>query len=95
MGDFSGMLATDGKNEAFATDSDIASDDFRLQSDEEVRGYHIQGNNEAICHVADFIVDDETREVRYLVIDTSNWRFGKKVLVAPQWTSWISWEEKR
>jgi hypothetical protein len=59
-----------------------------------VRGYDIQGTDEAIGHVEDFIVDDETWEVRYLVIDTSNWWFGKKVLVAPQWASRISWEKK-
>jgi len=34
-------------------------------------------------HVHDFIIDDETWEVRYLVIDTSNWWLDKKVLVFP------------
>ena len=61
-----------------------------IRSDEEIRGYKVQGSDEAIGHVEDFIVDDETWQVRYLVIDTSNWWFGKKVLVAPQWTSSIS-----
>ena len=95
MGDFPAMLASGGKNEAFLTDSDVSSDDVHLRSDEEVRGYHIEGSDEAIGHVADFIVDDQTWEVRYLVIDTSNWWFGKKVLVAPQWANRISWEEKK
>lgn len=67
--------------------------DVHLRSAKEVRGYHIQGTDEAIGHVADFLVDDETWEVRYLVVDTSNWWFGKKVLVAPQWSNRISWEE--
>ncbi|OIP32250.1 MAG: hypothetical protein AUK47_20845 [Deltaproteobacteria bacterium CG2_30_63_29] len=74
-------------------DSD-ASDDVHLRSDEEVRGYHVQGIDAAIGHVQDFIVDDVTWEVRYLVIDTSNWwGFGKSVLVAPGWASHISWAE--
>ena len=68
--------------------------DIHLRSTNEVRGYDIKGTDEAIGHVEDFIVDDETWEVRYLVIDTSNWWFGKKVLVAPKWASRISWEEK-
>jgi hypothetical protein len=59
-----------------------------------VRGYHIQGKDEAIGHIDDFIVDDETWEVRYLVIDTKNWWFGKKVLVSPHWANRISWLEK-
>jgi len=29
------------------------------------------------------------------VIDTSNWWFGKKVLVAPRWASSISWEDSK
>ena len=77
------------------SDSDKASGDVHLRSAQEVRGYHIQGSDEAIGHVEDFIVDDETWEVRYLVIDTSNWWFGKKVLVAPHWASRISWEERK
>jgi len=52
------------------------------------------GTDETIGHVEDFIVDDETWQVRYLVIDTSNWWFGKKVLVAPHWAKSISWADR-
>jgi hypothetical protein len=72
-----------------------ATGDVHLRSAQEIRGYHIQGSDEAIGHVEDFIVDDQTWEVRYLVIDTSNWWFGKKVLLAPRWASRISWEEMK
>jgi hypothetical protein len=60
-----------------------------------MRGYHIEGTDAAIGHVDDFIIDDETWAVRYLVIDTRNWWLDKKVLVAPHWTSRISWAEKK
>jgi len=70
------------------------SGDVHLRSAREVRGYHVQGKDEAIGHIDDFIVDDETWEIRYLVIDTKNWWFGKKVLVAPHWASRISWQER-
>ena len=39
-------------------------------------------------------MDDETWRVRYLVVDTMNWWFGKKVLVAPDWATRVSWEER-
>jgi len=65
--------------------------DPHLRSAKEVAGYHIRGSDGEIGHVADFIVDDETWTIRYLVIDTSNWWFGKKVLVAPRWAQKISW----
>jgi hypothetical protein len=65
-----------------------------LRSANEVRGYHVQGSDEAIGHIADFIVDDNTWAIRYLVIDTSNWWFGKEVLIAPHWANRVSWEEQ-
>ena len=37
-----------------------------------------------IGHVEDFIIDDETWAIRYLIIDTRNWWPGKKVLISPQ-----------
>lgn len=68
--------------------------DVHLRSSREVRGSRIQGSDEAIGHLQDFIVDEETWQLRYLVIDTGNWWFGKKVLVAPDWATRISWEER-
>ena len=59
----------------------------------EVVGYRIQGTDDAIGHVDDFIVDDETWAIRYLAIDTGNWWLDKKVLVAPHWAQSTSWDE--
>jgi uncharacterized protein YrrD len=67
--------------------------DPHLRSVREVVGYHIQGTDNDIGHVDDFIVDDETWAIRYLVIDTRNWWFDRKVLVAPHWAERISWDE--
>lgn len=95
MGAYPGLLADGMWNQATAEQSAKVSGDVHLQSARDLRGYHIQGSDEAIGHVEDFLVDDETWEVRYLVIDTSNWWFGKKVLVAPHWASRISWDERK
>ncbi len=65
-----------------------------MRSVNELIGYHIQGSDGAIGHVEDFIVDDESYEMRYLVVNTHSIWFGKKVLVAPRWASRVSWEEK-
>ena len=69
------------------------SGDVHLRSARDVRGYQIQGTDDEVGRVADFLVDDETWQVRYLVIDTSAWWFGKKVLVAPEWATRISRDE--
>jgi len=67
--------------------------DPHLRSTNDVRGYHIQALDGDIGHVEDFIVDDETWAIRYLIINTENWWPGKKVLVSPQWIERVSWGE--
>jgi hypothetical protein len=44
--------------------------DPHLRSTQEVSGYHIQATDGEIGHVKDFIIDDETWAIRYLIIDT-------------------------
>lgn len=57
------------------------STDHHLRSASVVRGYHIEANDGAIGHVEDFVVDDTDWSVRYMLVDTSNWWAGRKVLV--------------
>jgi hypothetical protein len=93
MGAFPGLLGAGRWEAAPPVRTEETSGDVHLRSARALERYDIQGTDEAIGHVEDFLVDDETWEVRYLVVDTSNWWFGKKVLVAPHWASRISWEE--
>ena len=65
--------------------------DQRLKSARDVRGYHIHARDGQIGHVEDFLIDDVTWMVRYLMVDTSNWIGGRTVLVAPEWASRIDW----
>jgi len=69
--------------------------DPHLRSTQEVYGYHIQAADGEIGHVEDFIIDDETWAIRYLIINTQNWWPGKKVLVSPQWIERVSWSESK
>lgn len=67
----------------------------RLRSTLEVMGYHIQAIDGEIGHVEDFIMDDETWAIRYLIIDTKNWWSGKKVLVSTKWIERTSWSQSK
>ena len=67
--------------------------DPHLRSTKDVTGHHIQAQDGEIGHVEDFIVDDETWAIRYMIIDTKNWWGGKKVLISPEWIDRISWED--
>jgi len=69
--------------------------DPHLSSTNDVSGLDIQAIDGEIGHVEDFIIDDETWAIRYLIIDTQNWWPGKKVLVSPQWIERVSWDESK
>jgi uncharacterized protein YrrD len=69
--------------------------DPHLRSTRAVTGYNIQAMDGEIGHVDDFIIDEETWEIRYLIIDTGNWWSGKKILISPRWIKRISWSEAK
>ncbi len=68
--------------------------DPHLRSVSEVIGYDIQASDGEIGHVDDFIADDETWAIRYIVVDTQDWLPGKKVLVSPAWIRTVIWAER-
>jgi hypothetical protein len=74
---------------------DGESADPHLHSVREVIGYYIEATDGDIGHVEEFIIDDESWTIRYMVVDTRNWWPGKKVLVAPQWIERASWSDSR
>jgi hypothetical protein len=69
--------------------------DAHLRSTHDVTGHHIHALDGDIGHVEDFIIDDETWAIRYLIIDTKNWWPGKKILLSPKWIERISWSESK
>lgn len=66
-----------------------------LRSSKEVIGYNIQATDDEIGHVDDFIIEDETWAIRYMIVDTRNWWPGKKVLISPAWIDRISWDDSK
>ena len=66
-----------------------------LRSTREVSGYHIHASDGEIGHVADFVIDDDTWAIRYLIIDTKSWLPGKKFLISPRWIERVSWSESK
>lgn len=67
--------------------------DPSLRSTNEVTGYGIHASDGEIGHIEDFIIDDETWEIQYLIIATKNWWPRKKVLVSPTWIDQVNWIE--
>jgi len=60
-----------------------------------VIGNHVHATDGDIGHVEDLLVDDHTWAIRYMIVDTSNWWGGHRVLVAPQWIEAVSWTDAK
>jgi uncharacterized protein YrrD len=68
-------------------------DDPHLRSTKAVAGYHIHAKEGAIGHVADFMIDDKSWAISYLVVRTGHWYSGKEIVLSPQNIDRISYEE--
>jgi sporulation protein YlmC with PRC-barrel domain len=56
-----------------------------------VLGYVLQARDGEIGTVDDFIVDEQTYRIGYIVVDTGGWLSSRKVLVSPTWVQEVSW----
>lgn len=79
--------------ETKSVEADSGND--HLRSVREVTGYHIQAADDEIGHVEDFIMEDGTWTIHYMVVDTRNWLPGRKVLVTPLWIKSVNWAESK
>lgn len=70
-------------------------DDNHLRSTAIITGYHIQATDGEIGHVNDFIMDDKTWEIKFIVVDTHNWFGGKKVIIPVGLIKKIEWTDSK
>ena len=75
------------------TPAEPTNADPHLRSVAEVKGYDIRAIDGEVGHLEDFLIDDEDWSIRYLVIDTRNWWFGKHVLISPYAVREVSWPD--
>jgi uncharacterized protein YrrD len=69
--------------------------DTHLRSTKEVIGYSLHAKDGEIGHVQDFLFEEESWRIQYMVVDTSNWWFGKKVTISPNAVGSVNWAERQ
>ncbi|MFT5905957.1 MAG: hypothetical protein ACI9E1_001562 [Cryomorphaceae bacterium] len=67
--------------------------DTHLRSINEVATYRIQATDGEIGHVEDFIIDDKTWTILYMIVNIRKRRSGKKVLISPSKIERVSWAD--
>ena len=99
MGAYPGSLSAQGRIEedlkVHATHATSRRDDCHLRSSNAVIGYHIKATDGDIGHLEDLLVDDHTWALRRLIVNTSNWWGGQRVLIAPHSIKDVSWSEAK
>jgi len=65
--------------------------DRHLRSTLAATGITIEALDGEVGKIEDFIIDDQNWDIRYLVVKTSGWWPGHRILVAPPWISKLSW----
>jgi sporulation protein YlmC with PRC-barrel domain len=68
-----------------------SKEELHLRSCQKVTRYHIHALDGDIGHLNDFVLDDQTWQISYLIVDTHNWIGGKKVLVAVRHIKGVQW----
>jgi len=76
-----------------ATPADEA-DDVHLRSGHEVTGYRVAATDGDIGHVENFLFDEHSWAIRYLIIDTKDWWPGQHVVVPSEHVDEVSWHER-
>lgn len=65
-----------------------------LRSCDEIIGYEVIADGEEVGKVEDFIVETGSWHIRYFAVETGNWIVDNQVLLSPEWSSEISWDDK-
>jgi hypothetical protein len=55
----------------------------------EITGNTIEGTDGDIGHAEDFLIDTVIWQIRYVIVHTSSWWAGEKLLVSPLSIDWI------
>ena len=81
------------QNEEFAREAE-ASDGPHLRSANAVTGDHLQATDGEIGHLSGILFNEADWSIRFLIVDTSNWWLGKRVLISPRSATYINWTER-
>jgi uncharacterized protein YrrD len=73
----------------------IADENHHLRSTKEVTGYNIHATDGEIGNIKDFIIDDQSWRLLYMVVNLHNWLGGKKVLIDVHHIKEVQWHKSK
>jgi len=95
LNSYFGWRTSGGPAVEFVGDEEFEGEEGDLRSTSEIKGFYVETRDGEIGHIDDFIIDDETWTLKFVVIDTRNWLPAKKVLVDIAWIESLSWDDDK
>jgi hypothetical protein len=79
---------TDTKADALASE---IHDDPHLRSARSLAGYQVDATDGEIGHIEDYMANDQSWLLHFMIVDTRNCLPGRRVLISPQWIERVEW----
>lgn len=91
--DPSNFITAGGQSSAQPGDSrgKIDGADPHLRSCRIVDHYSIEAEGTRFGHVIDFLIDDTTWEIKFLLVDSRTWWPSRPVMIDPKWVHSVDW----
>lgn len=88
------LLLQAGKK-AYAALTPSKAEDRHLRCTADTTGCVLQAIDGEIGRIEDFIIDDNSWSIRYLIVDSGPWWHGKRLLISPKWLDRLAWNESK
>lgn len=70
----------------------VENNDQHLRSTDNVTGYKVHCIDGETGKVVDYIIDDVSWEIKYLVVETGSWLDSRKVMLSVEWIKEVNWD---
>ena len=74
-------------------ESPSLQEDPHLHSLKKFNGFTIQARDGSIGSVFDVLIEDETWNILYIIVDAGDWLTDRKVLISPNWVEHVAWKD--
>lgn len=71
----------------------LRSGDPHLQSANEVEGYKLHATDGDVGHLKDYLVEEGSWRIKFLVVQTGHWLSRRKVVIDRAWIRNVEWSE--
>jgi hypothetical protein len=72
----------------------VGENESCIRSLRSLDGFKVRVRDGGIGQVEDFVFDDESWALRYIVVNAREWMEGRRLLISPHWLERVGWEEK-